>query len=100
MFESVPNVPQTEIREYLLSRDARSGRDDGIGAQRLGGHESRAHVKMGESLQENHAQTDTLDNNKNSQLEPQRNTDPGTNTSCPWDIQGDGGYNPQHPSGS
>ena len=95
MLEPVSDVPQSEVREDQFSRDGRSGYDDNHGSQHLGEGEGRADVETRESLEKNHAQTDTLNGIKDTQPEPQGNTYPGSSTSRPWDVQSNGGNSPE-----
>ena len=70
VLEPVSNVPQSEVGEHLVSRNSCSGHNDHDGSQHLGEGESCADMETRESLEENHAQTDTLRRIKNSQPEP------------------------------
>jgi hypothetical protein len=96
VLESVPDIPQSEVWEHLLPRDGWPSYDDNDGTQHLGEGESRADVETREGLEENHAQTDTLDSIEDTQPEPQGNADPGSSTSRPWNVQSNRGDTPDH----
>jgi len=96
VLQPVPDIPQTEIGEHQLWGDGRSGHDDNDRAQHLGEGQSRADMETREGLEEDHAQTNTLDGIEDPQPEPQRKTDPGSSTSRPWNVQSDGGDAPEH----
>ena len=60
----------------------------------------KARVEAREGLEKDYTQTDTLDGIEDSQPEPQGNTDPRSNTSCPRNVQSNGGDGPKHLQGS
>ena len=96
VLETIANVPEGKVREHQLPGNSCPGYDDYNGTQHLGEGQSRADVETRESLEKDHTQTHSLDSVENSQPEPQRNADPGSGTSRPWNVQSNGRDSPEH----